>query len=171
MPHWTSMGHWISGQVIQFVNRGGISKAQLLVLNMVEVLESGPPKPTSFFLIWEYPHGVVVTVRNLDLNENELTDLNCSEVCRSTRMTSNLADRLVWPSGEKKTLDYEQEVNISETNLNAKLERTWLSVYLHAGHTRFLLNSLVPSSSQNMSFSTSRKLTRKQHLGFYFYWD
>ena len=60
-------------------------------------------------------------ISNLGLNENELTDLNCSEACRSTRMTSNLADRLVSPSREKK--HYKKEVNISETSVNANLKR------------------------------------------------
>ena len=42
-----------------------------------------------------------VNTEILESRNHRLTDLNCSEACRSTRMTSNLADRLVSPGNEK----------------------------------------------------------------------
>lgn len=46
-------------------------------------------------------------------------------------------------------------------------------MYLHAGHTRLLLNSLVPSSSQNISFLNVKDINKKPTFGilFYFFWD
>ena len=42
-------------------------------------------------------------MRLMDCRRNPgLTDLNCSEACRSTRMTSNLAERLVSPGQKRK---------------------------------------------------------------------
>ena len=62
-------------------------------------------------------------------------------------MTSNLADRLVSPGSEKK---YEKgSFNTGGIQLGTHCV---IKQDLHAGHTSFLLNSLVPSSSQKMSF-------------------
>ena len=89
-------------------------------------------------------------MRLIDFQRNsELTDLNCSEACRSTRMTSNLADRLDSPGQIKK-------IKIDRLLENTYILMVFIScvnnLHLHAGHTRLLLNSLVPSSSQKISF-------------------
>lgn len=73
-------------------------------------------------------------------------------------MTSNLADRLVSPVNEK---NMKKAVLINSGTIQ------WCTYHftkqdLHAGHTSFLLNSLVPSSSQKISFHVVKDIA--QHI-------